>query len=52
MVMVKPEAVNDDGLTILAHKIAEKLEEEASYAGQIKVTCVRETSASETTRAK
>ena len=41
-----------DELTVLAHKIATKLEKEASYAGQIKVTCVRETRASETTKAK
>jgi ribonuclease Y len=52
MVMVKPEDVGDDQLTVLAQQITEKLEEEASYAGQIKVTCVRETSASETTKAK
>jgi len=52
MVLVKPEVISDDELTVLAHKIATKLEEEASYAGQIKVTCIRETQATETTKAK
>jgi ribonuclease Y len=52
MVMVKPEIVSDDELTVLAHKIAEKLEKEASYAGQIKVTCIREVQATDLTRAK
>jgi len=52
MVMVKPELVSDDELKVLAHKITEKLEKEASYAGQIKVTCIRETQATETTKAK
>lgn len=51
-VMVKPEEVSDDELVVLADKIAKELEEKVSYAGQIKVTCIRETSASETTKAK
>lgn len=51
-VVVKPEEVGDDQVTVLAHDIARKLEEEASYAGQIKVTVIRELQASETTRAK
>ncbi len=52
MVMVKPEAVSDDELKVLAHKITQKLEEEVTYAGQIKVACFRETQAVETTKAK
>lgn len=51
-VVVKPETVDDDKLTILAHDIAQKLEKEAEYAGQIKVTAIREVRATETTRAK
>lgn len=51
-VMVKPEEVSDDELVVLANKIAEELEEKVTYAGQIKVTCIRETTASETTKAK
>lgn len=51
-VLVKPEMVSDDELTVLAQKITEELEKEVSYAGQIKVNCIRETQASETTKAK
>lgn len=51
-VLVKPEKVSDDELVVLASKIARDLEEKASYAGQIKVTCIRELRASETTKAK
>ena len=51
-VIVKPEEVDDDKLTVLAHDIAGRLEKEAEYAGQIKVTAIRETRASDTTSAK
>jgi ribonuclease Y len=51
-VIVKPEEVDDDKLTILAHDIATRLEKEAEYAGQIKVTAIREVRASETTKSK
>lgn len=51
-VIVKPDEVDDDKLTVLAREIAQKLEKEAEYAGQIKVTAVREVRASETTKAK
>jgi ribonuclease Y len=51
-VVVKPEEVDDDALTVLAHDIAQKLEKEAEYAGAIKVTAIREVRASETTGAK
>lgn len=51
-VMVRPEEVSDDELVVLANKIAKELSEKVSYAGQIKVTCIRETTASETTKAK
>lgn len=51
-VIVNPEEVDDDKLTILAHDIAQKLEKEAEYAGQIKVTVVREVRAVDTTAAK
>jgi len=51
-VVVKPEEVDDDKLTILAHDIAKKLEKEAEYAGQIKVTAIREVRATDTTSAK
>lgn len=51
-VIVNPEEVDDDKLTILAHDIARKLEKEAEYAGQIKVSVIREVRATETTSAK
>jgi ribonuclease Y len=51
-VMVKPNEVDDDKLTILAHDIAQKLEKEAEYAGQIKVTVIREVRATQTTAAR
>ncbi len=51
-VIVNPDEVDDDKLTILAHDIAQKLEKEAEYAGQIKVTVIREVRAVDTTAAK
>jgi ribonuclease Y len=51
-VIVNPEEVDDDKLVVLAHDIAKKLEKEATYAGQIKVSVIREVRATETTSAK
>lgn len=51
-VIVKPDEVSDEKLTVLARDIAKRLEQEAEYAGQIKVTAIREIRASETTAAK
>ena len=42
MVIVDPGQVSDDQAVVLSHNISEKLEEEAKWAGQIKVTVVRE----------
>jgi ribonuclease Y len=50
-VIVNPEIVDDDKLIILARDIARKLEKEAQYAGQIKVSVIRETKATDTTAA-
>ncbi|MDP3888693.1 MAG: ribonuclease Y [bacterium] len=47
-VIVEPDKVSDSELIVLAKKIAEKLEEDAKWAGQIKVVVIRETRASET----
>ena len=41
-IIVKPEKVNDDQMTIMARQIAEKIENEMDYPGQIKVNIVRE----------
>ncbi len=51
-VIVKPEEVDDEALTVLVHDIARKLEKEAEYAGQVKVTAIREVRATATTSAK
>jgi ribonuclease Y len=51
-VIVNPNEINDDELTILSNNIARRLEKEAEYAGQIKVTAIREVRASDTTSAK
>ena len=42
-VMVKPEQVNEDQMTILARELAKKIENELEYPGQIKVHVLRET---------
>lgn len=51
-VIVKPDVIDDDKLTVLARDIAKRLEKEAEYAGQIKVTAIREVRATDTTAAK
>lgn len=48
MVIVDPGQVNDTEISVLAQKIAEKLDEEAKWAGSIKVTVVRENRANAT----
>ncbi|MBA2764950.1 MAG: ribonuclease Y [Thermoleophilaceae bacterium] len=44
-IIVRPEAVDDDQATILSRQIARDLERELEYAGQIKVTVIRESRA-------
>ena len=46
-VMVKPDQVSEDQMTLLARDIAKKIEEELTYPGQIKVHVLRETKAVE-----
>ena len=41
-IIVKPEVITDDKMTILARDIAKKIEEEMEYPGQIKVHIIRE----------
>lgn len=41
-VIVQPEEVSDSQAKVLAHQIARKLDEEAKWAGQIRVTVIRE----------
>jgi len=46
-IIVKPEDVNDTKMPLLARDIAKKIETEMEYPGQIKVTVIRETRASD-----
>jgi ribonuclease Y len=41
-ILVKPDVVSDDELTILARDIVLKIESELDYPGQIKVNVIRE----------
>ena len=42
-IIVKPDKINDDQMTILARDVAKKVENEMDYPGQIKVNIIRET---------
>lgn len=46
-VMVTPERVNDEKCVLLARDIKDRIENELTYPGQIKVTVIRETRASD-----
>ena len=46
-VMVVPEKVNDDKCALIAREIKERIENELTYPGQIKVTVIREMRANE-----
>ena len=41
-IMVKPEQVKDDDMALVARQIAQKIEGELEYPGQIKVSIIRE----------
>ena len=41
-IVVKPEAVSDDEMVLMAHDIATRIENELDYPGQIKVNVIRE----------
>lgn len=41
-IMVKPDVVNDDRMTLLAREICQKIEADLDYPGQIKVNMIRE----------
>jgi ribonuclease Y len=49
-IIVEPAAVDDDQALLLARDVARKIESEMTYPGQIKVTVIRETRASEVAR--
>jgi ribonucrease Y len=46
-IMVAPNTIDDDGMTLLSHEIAREIEKELEYPGQIKVTVIRESRAVE-----
>ena len=41
-ILVKPEAFSDDEMVIVAHEIAQRIENELEYPGQIKINLIRE----------
>jgi len=49
-IIVEPRTINDDQASTLAHEVARKIESEMTYPGQIKVTVIRETRASDHAR--
>jgi len=49
-ILVEPTSVDDDRALLLARDVARKIESEMTYPGQIKVTVIRETRASEFAR--
>ena len=49
-VMVQPGALDDDGATLLSHEIAREIEKQLDYPGQIKVTVIRESRATDYAR--
>ena len=42
-IIVKPDRISDDQMTILAREVAKRVENEMDYPGQIKVNIIRET---------
>jgi ribonuclease Y len=49
-VMVLPDSLDDDGAVLLSHEIAREIEQELEYPGQIKVTVIRESRATDYAR--
>jgi ribonuclease Y len=49
-VMVVPGTLDDDGAVLLSHEIAREIEQELEYPGQIKVTVIRESRATDYAR--
>ena len=42
-IIVKPDKISDDQMTLLARDVSKRIEEEMDYPGQIKVNVIRET---------
>jgi ribonuclease Y len=49
-IIVEPGQVSDDDATLLARDVAKKIETDMTYPGQIRVTVIRETRATELAR--
>ena len=49
-VIVLPDEVDDDRATLLSHEIAREVEKQLEYPGQIKVTVIRESRATDYAR--
>jgi ribonuclease Y len=49
-VMVLPDSLDDDGAVLLSREIAREIEQELEYPGQIKVTVIRESRATDYAR--
>lgn len=46
-IMISPDSIDDDRMTVMAREIAEKIENEMEYPGQIKIHLIRESRAIE-----
>ena len=46
-ILVQPDKVGDDQVILLARQVAKKIEDELDYPGQIKVSVIRESRATE-----
>lgn len=46
-IMVKPDSVSDEEMHLLAREMTKRIEEELEYPGQIKVSIIRETRATD-----
>ena len=46
-VMVRPDAVHDGDMPLIARRMAEKIQEEVKYPGQIKINLIRESRATD-----
>lgn len=51
-IIVRPDLVSDSEMTVLVSKLRQKLEKEVQYVGQIKISAIRETRATDITKAK
>jgi ribonuclease Y len=49
-VIVHPDEIDDDGAALLSHEIAREVEKQLEYPGQIKVTVIRESRATDYAR--